>query len=118
MLPLSIIVLTYNESIHITRCLESVASLSGRAVVVDSFSTDSTCDLSEEAGAEVFQNPFVNQAQQFQWAMDNCNIETEWVLRLDADETIDPELVANITRFIDSNDNGHNGAIFHRKHIF
>ncbi len=118
MSSISIIVLTFNESIHITRCLLSLKKLGARLIVVDSFSSDNTCELARAAGAEVFQNPFVNQAQQFQWAMDNCNITTEWVLRLDADEIIDEELVENINDFINDNGRGHNGAIFHRKHIF
>jgi glycosyltransferase involved in cell wall biosynthesis len=115
---LTLIVLTYNEALHIRRCLDFSKDLLSRVVVVDSFSNDSTCNISKELGAEVFKNPFVNQAQQFQWAMDNCDIDTEWVLRLDADETIDDELVYNIKGFIFNDGNGHNGAVFHRKHIF
>jgi glycosyltransferase involved in cell wall biosynthesis len=95
-----------------------VAGLGARIIVVDSFSTDDTCNLASTSGAKVFQNPFVNQAQQFQWAMDNCDIDTEWVLRLDADETIDDQLVDNIKGFISRDGDGHNAAIFHRKHIF
>lgn len=115
---LTLIILTYNEAIHIERCILSAIKLKSRVVVIDSFSNDETISISKLHGAEVFQNPFVNQAQQFQWAIENCNIETPWVLRLDADETIDSELTQNINQFISSVGNGHNGAIFHRKHIF
>ena len=115
---LAIIVLTYNENLHIARCIDAARGLDARVLIIDSFSTDETCKIAESMGAEVFQNPFINQAQQFQWAMDNCNVESEWVLRLDADETIDQELVSNINAFIVKNGHGHNGAIFHRKHIF
>ena len=117
-LNLAIIVLTYNESIHISRCLASVDSLDARVLVVDSYSTDSTQDICRSLGVEVYENRFVNQAQQFQWAMDNCNVETEWVLRLDADETLDDDLINEIKKFINADGYGHNGAIFHRKHIF
>jgi glycosyltransferase involved in cell wall biosynthesis len=115
---MSIIILTYNESIHIRRCIESVSGLTARIVVVDSFSTDDTCEISKNLGAEVFQNPFVNQALQFQWAMANCNIQSDWILRLDADETVDEKLINNINNFIAEDGRGHNGAIFNRKHIF
>ena len=115
---LTVIVLTYNESIHISRCLASLVRLNSRLVVVDSFSTDDTQMLSRSHGADVYENPFVNQAQQFQWAMDHCNVDSEWVLRLDADEVIDDELARNIQDFILNDGYGHNGAIFHRKHIF
>lgn len=115
---LTVVILTFNESIHIDRCIASLSSLASRVVVVDSFSSDDTTRIAKLRGATVYQNPFINQAQQFQWAMDNCDIETEWVLRLDADETIDEELSFNIRDFIKADGNGHNGAIFHRKHIF
>ena len=115
---LTVIILTFNEEVHIRRCIESVSKLNARVIIVDSFSTDKTCEIAKQEGAEMFQNPFVNQAQQFQWAMDNCNIDTEWVLRLDADETIDEVLVNNINSFLEQDGNGHNGAIFNRKHIF
>ncbi|GAB6069233.1 glycosyltransferase family 2 protein [Thiomicrorhabdus hydrogeniphila] len=115
---ISVIILTFNESLHIERSINACSNLNARVIVVDSFSTDSTCKLAENLGAEVFQNPFISQAQQFQWAMDNCDVNTEWVLRLDADETIDEKLVQNINTFINSDGFGNNGAIFHRKHIF
>lgn len=116
--PLSIIVLTFNESIHIQRCIESLSGLDARIVVVDSHSSDGTQKMAEALGADVFENAFVSQAQQFQWAMDNCSVETEWVLRLDADETIDSELSDNIASYISADGYGTNGAIFHRKHVF
>jgi glycosyltransferase involved in cell wall biosynthesis len=115
---LTVIVLTFNECLHIERCIQSIGLLKSRVVIVDSFSDDLTCDTAKNLGASVFQHRFVNQAQQFQWAMDNCDIDTRWVLRLDADETIDAELVASIKGFISENGRDHNGAIFHRKHIF
>ena len=115
---LTIIVLTYNEEIHISRCLRLLRPLSARLVIVDSYSTDATASIVQSHGAEFYQNVFVNQAQQFQWAMDNCNVDTPWVLRLDADETIDVHLLNNIKDFVTSDGFGYNGAIFHRKHIF
>jgi glycosyltransferase involved in cell wall biosynthesis len=115
---LTIVVLTFNEELHIQRCLISVSKLNANIVVVDSYSTDDTTTLASDLGAEVVVNAFVNQAQQFQWAMDNCNVDSEWVLRLDADETIDEELISNINDFIENDGYGCNGAIFHRKHIF
>lgn len=118
MFDLTVVILTYNEELHIQRCLKSVEEFGCRYLVVDSFSNDSTCQIAEKFGAEVFQNPFVTQAKQFQWAMDNCNVNSEWVLRLDADEIVDEELIANIKEFISKDAPDINGAIFHRKHIF
>ncbi|MDO6805860.1 glycosyltransferase family 2 protein, partial [Wenyingzhuangia sp. 1_MG-2023] len=67
---------------------------------------------------DFYKNKFINQSFQFQWAMDNCDIRTEWVLRLDADETIDADLVINIRKFIENDGFGNNAAVFQRKHIF
>jgi glycosyltransferase involved in cell wall biosynthesis len=118
MKALTVIVLTFNEQIHIERCLNSFKSLDSRVLVIDSYSNDNTCQIALDMGAEVYENKFVNQAQQFQWAIDNCGISSEWILRLDADETVDDELLNNIVRFLSADGNGHNGAVFHRKHIF
>lgn len=92
MLDITTIILTYNEEKHMKRCIEHAKRTAKRIYVVDSFSTDRTCEIAEECGAVVLQNKYVNQAQQFQWALDNCKIDTEWTMRLDADEYLSPEL--------------------------
>ena len=56
-------------------------------VVVDSGSTDRTVEIAREAGADVYVNTFVNHAIQVNWGLDNTDITTPWILRLDADET-------------------------------
>src|SRR5262245_49257511 len=75
-LSLTTIVLTYNEEIHIERCLGNVTDWAERLIVVDSFSTDRTIEIARQLGAEVYQRPFKHQAEQFQWALDNCKIAT------------------------------------------
>jgi glycosyltransferase involved in cell wall biosynthesis len=80
------IVLTKNEARHIERCLRSLSSLATRVLVIDSGSTDETAALARSLGAEFFSNPWINHASQFNWGLDNCSIETPWVLRIDADE--------------------------------
>ncbi len=96
-MSLTAIILTYNEEQHIERAIRSLASLNIQVFVVDSFSNDNTIEIAEEMGTATLQHEFVNQARQFQWALDNCPIETEWVMRLDADEYLTPELVLEIT---------------------
>lgn len=93
---LTVVVLTFNEERHIARCLESVRDLAQRVVVVDSESTDRTCDIAAKMGADVLSNPFINQAVQLNWALDHANIQTPWVMRLDADELVTPELATNL----------------------
>ena len=115
---LSVIILTYNEELHIERCIRSLKNLDANIYLIDSYSTDKTIDIAKSMGVKIYQNPFVNQAVQFQWAIDNCDIKSEWVLRMDADETIDSKLSNNINEFLQENDKKYNGAIFYRKHIF
>ena len=86
------IILTYNESRHIERCLRSVVSHVERVVVIDSNSTDNTRELAASLGADVLQNDWVNHATQLNWGLDNANIETPWVFRVDADEVFTKEL--------------------------
>jgi len=93
---ISIIILTYNEEVNLTKCLESILNLSNDVIVVDSYSTDKTLDIAKKYGARVVQHEFKNQATQFNWALDNIEIKHEWILRLDADEVITKELEKEI----------------------
>ena len=68
-MSLTVLILTYNEALHIRRAIESVASIADQVVVVDSGSTDETVELARDRGASVLENPFVTQAQQFNWAL-------------------------------------------------
>jgi glycosyltransferase involved in cell wall biosynthesis len=96
MADLTVVILTYNETLHLARALSSVRKIAKRIVVVDSYSTDDTLAIARAGGAEIVQHPFVNQAKQFQWALDTLAIDTAWTLKLDADEIIEPDLAAEI----------------------
>lgn len=96
MSSITTVILTYNEEIHIRRCIENAFRVSDDVFVVDCFSTDKTVEIAKECGAKVIQHEYVNQAQQFQWALNNCQITTEWTLRMDADEYMTDELIAEI----------------------
>lgn len=104
MLPITAIILTKDEELHIGRCLERLQPLEAeRIVVVDSESTDATCRIAREHGAEVVVNPWPgNQAAQFNWALDNLDISTEWVLRLDADEYLSDALIEELRTMLPS----------------
>lgn len=85
---ISIIILTYNDEVQIENCLNSLSNLSDDIVVIDSYSKDNTLAICKNYGARVFQNPFVNQAIQFNWGLDNIELKYDWVLRLDSDEIL------------------------------
>lgn len=93
---LTVVILTKNEELHIERALASVAGIADRCYVVDSGSTDRTLELARAVGASVLENSWVNHATQFNWALEQLPPDTEWVMRLDADEFVTPELAAQI----------------------
>lgn len=119
MLDVSVIILTYNEEIHIRRCLENVNRFASNVLVVDCFSTDKTVEIAKSLGANVIQHAWPgNQAEQFNWALKNLVITTKWILRLDADEYLMPELIEELNRKLPALADGITGVIFNRRHIF
>lgn len=115
---LAVVLLTYNEEIHIERALNSIKSIASEIYVVDSGSTDRTVELVEKHGAQVFYNKFVNQAKQFQWALDNLPIKSRWIMRLDADEIIEEDLQQEIQEKLYLLPENIVGVNLKRKHIF
>jgi glycosyltransferase involved in cell wall biosynthesis len=95
--PLTLMVLTFNEERNLGACLESAAGWAAEIVVVDSGSTDRTAAIAGEYGARVVVHPFETHARQWQWALASVSLTTEWVLALDADQRLMPELRDEIT---------------------
>jgi glycosyltransferase involved in cell wall biosynthesis len=97
---LSIVILTKNEEANLSACIESIQGLNAEIFVVDSNSTDRTVDIAQEAGCQVVEHPFENQAQQLNWALKSLPITTPWIMRLDADERLIPELVEELKQVL------------------
>jgi len=95
---LSVIILTFNEAMHVRRAIQSVKSISDDIIIVDSYSIDKTIEISKKLKAKIFKNKFINQAQQFNWALNNIKIKNNWILRLDADEYLSKELIIEIKK--------------------
>jgi glycosyltransferase involved in cell wall biosynthesis len=117
-MSLAVVILTFDEERHIARALASVAGVASELFVVDSFSTDRTVELAQSYGATVVQHPFVNQAQQFQWALDNLPITASWIMRLDADEVVEPDLANRIRDELPALPDEVVGVTLKRKTIF
>jgi glycosyltransferase involved in cell wall biosynthesis len=115
---IAVIILTFNESLHLRRALNHVQSFAQEVFVVDSFSTDDTVDIARSCGAQVLQHPFQNQAKQFQWALDHAPVTAEWVMRLDADEVIEDDLSREIVARIPGLSSDVMGVYLNRKTIF
>ncbi|APG60422.1 glycosyltransferase family 2 protein [Christiangramia salexigens] len=93
---LAAIILTYNEGIHLERCLKSVSKVCSEIIIIDSYSTDSTKQIALNYSAKFYQNSWINYSSQFNWGLDNAEINSEWILRIDADEYLTDKLIENI----------------------
>ncbi len=119
MQDVTIVILTKNEEKNLALCLESVKGFAKRCVVVDSGSTDRTKEIAIEHGAYFYENPFVNYATQFNWGLDNTNIRTKWVVRLDADERFTPKLCAELEQQMAKHENDDvNGFVLEARLFF
>jgi glycosyltransferase involved in cell wall biosynthesis len=119
-LPLSIVVLTFNEERNLADCLESVAGLGAQVFVVDSGSTDGTLAIAAAHGAHIVAHPFESHARQWQWALASLPFEHRWILALDADQSLSPELRADIAQKLTSwpGDAAPAGVYLNRRQIF
>lgn len=94
MTKISAAIITYNEERNIRRCLESLKSIVDEIVVVDSDSSDATRAICEEYETRFIVNPFEGHIQQKNFAIQQCS--HEWILALDADESLTDELAMSI----------------------
>jgi glycosyltransferase involved in cell wall biosynthesis len=95
-LPISVIVPIKNEERNVAACLQSVA-WADEIWVVDSHSTDRTCELAQQHGARIAQFDYAGGfPKKKNWALQNLPLKHEWVLLIDADERVMPELEAEI----------------------
>ena len=118
-MDIAVAILTFNEAMHIRRCIENVSPWAHDVFVVDCFSTDKTVEIAKSLGAQVFQNPWEGlYSRQFNWALDHLPIQTKWVLRLDADEYLCPELIAEIKSKLETLPDDVTGVAFHLRRVF
>lgn len=101
-MPITAVVLTYNEEVNLPECLRSIRDHVEKIVIVDSFSSDRTLEIASDLADLVVQHEFVNQAKQYLWALKNLQIETEWLMRVDADERWTPQGFAQLKKIIES----------------
>jgi glycosyltransferase involved in cell wall biosynthesis len=118
---LTVVVLTHNEELNLPDCLASVHGLGQDLVVVDSGSTDRTLAIAAEHGACILTHEFTGHAGQWRWALDQLDPRTEWVLGLDADQRLSPELRAELQHLFAVEERrlrDHAGFYLNRRQIF
>lgn len=91
-IPITVIILTYNEELNLEKTLQAVKDLAGEIIIVDSFSTDSTENIAKNYGTVFYQNSFVTHAQQWNFALRNISLKNEWILGIDADQVLSQQL--------------------------
>lgn len=94
-IPLSLVIITLNEEDHIERCIRS-APFVDDVIVVDSFSTDRTVEIAEKCGARVIQQKWPGYGPQKAFATSQA--KNPWILSLDADEALSPDLANEIVQ--------------------
>jgi glycosyltransferase involved in cell wall biosynthesis len=146
-MDISVIILTYNEELHIQRCIKNVKPWVRDIYMVDCFSTDRTEEVvlqfesskvlklkshtditpspvprspsPDSCAISFVQHPWPGtQAEQLNWALDNLPIRTKWVLRLDADEYLCPELIEEIKAKLDGLPDDVTGVEFNLRRVF
>lgn len=116
MANISVLTLTYNEGMHIARCIRSARQFASQVFVVDSGSDDDTVEIARSLGARVVTHAWENHhARQVNWALDNLPLETDWVFRLDADEWVTPELADELNQRLQTLPADVTGVVLHRR---
>ncbi len=118
MKPFSFIILTFNEEIHLPRLLQSIISLDAPVFVLDSGSTDATLAICEKYKVKTAFNSFENHPKQWDFALKTFDIQTNWVICLDADQEVSTELLLHLKNFKEEDFAAVNGIYFNRKNYF
>lgn len=114
---LGIVLLTFNSIAVIERTIAAARRVGGTIVAVDSGSTDGTCECLSKLGCEVLTRPFLNYADQRNWAIDSVNGRFVWQLHLDADEVLDEIAIGALARAIERDERG-TVYLLHRRTYF
>jgi glycosyltransferase involved in cell wall biosynthesis len=113
------IILTFNEELHIQRCINSLKKLTDNILVVDSLSNDATLKIVKENNVKFLTRKWPgNHSDQFNWALTQLPKNTDWVIRIDADEIFDSKLIGDIKATLKRAGSEVNGITFNRRIVF
>jgi len=112
---IGILIIAYNEEIHLNRCIENAKKLSPNIFVVDSFSTDKSIQILQEHAIKFLQHPFSTHAKQINVGIDHFPYQVEWLVRLDCDELMSDELILEIKNSTKNKTSTYNGYFIQRK---
>ena len=109
------IILTLNEEQHLRRCIESLEGQCTSITVIDSGSTDNTVAIARAHGAAVLFNPWVNYATQLNFGINALSSSGGWVLRIDADEIVDPNSIETLIEAVNAGSEHYDGLLVNRR---
>jgi glycosyltransferase involved in cell wall biosynthesis len=109
------IILTKNEERDLPECLHSIKDIATEVYVIDSGSTDATHEIVQAFGATLLIHPFESHAKQFNWALDSIVTKADWLLRIDADESLHSELTSELQLLLPSLPDDVTGVVFPRR---
>jgi glycosyltransferase involved in cell wall biosynthesis len=115
-LPISVAIVTLNEEANLGRCLESVRELASQMVVIDSGSRDKTEDVARKFGATFLSSPWAGFVGQKNKCAENC--AQPWILFLDSDDVVSPELAASIRKAFAENEPKADGFWVNRRTFY
>ncbi len=116
--PVSVVILTFNEEKNIEDCLKSISGWAEEIFIVDSHSNDKTLEIAKGYTDKIYQNKFVSYSHQRNWALDNIPFSNEWVFFLDADERPSDELKCEISSVLTESIPDVYGYFIKRRFIF
>ena len=116
-MKLTVVILAFNEELHIERCINSAKLISDSIYIVDSFSSDETRSIAERLGVHCLLRKFDSHSEQFNWALGEIE-PCEWVVRIDSDEYLTDELVSSIKTCVSIDRDSLNGFSFKRRIYF
>jgi len=117
-LDIDVIYITFNEAVNLPYSLETVHRWANRVFVVDSGSTDRTCELAHAYGARAVHHPWPGYPHQKNWALANLPLTASWVLLLDADEAVQPDLYEALQRIAEQPVDAVEESAFHVNRYF
>lgn len=115
---LTVIYITFQEEDNIRESILSAQKVTDNILVVDSFSTDQTQNILTEMNIKFLEHEFISYQDKRNWAQKNNPFKTEWVLHLDADENLSPELITWLNDEFSIMKQKFDGFLFSRKTIF
>src|SRR5882724_1636557 len=115
---IALLIVARDAGTTIALCIRSASTLVKSVLVVDSFSTDDTIEVARREGSVVLQREFINYSDQRNWASEQVDTNTDWILHLDSDEYLTPQLAAELLGRVHQASQDTTAFMMRRKMVF